>query len=290
MWEDEFVARVERVLSNRSPVGRGETPVDWGERAAAFEGALLRAAQIYRRYERWLALTVRVCFPRLGFAPILDGPAAEFEKLAAQDRFGVHQVTDDPEAADLLLFTQCHMLPKEWRLDEIRHHPLTEKYRAKAMVYDERDRPWCALPGVYVSMPATSFDCRYERAWGYYRHLDVVDSPVNPDLLFSFIGSPSDRCRQPLFGLYHPDAYVEEVRRFTFYDPRSPHFEERRARYREVLARTRFVLCPRGRGTSSLRLYETLAAGQVPVIISDQWVPPRGPDWERFSLDGPKVA
>ena len=24
--------------------------------------------------------------------------------------------------------------------------------------------------------------------------------------------------------------------------------------------------------------------GRVPVIISDQWVPPEGPDWEKFSI------
>ncbi|MBE7157880.1 MAG: exostosin family protein, partial [Rhodospirillales bacterium] len=48
--------------------------------------------------------------------------------------------------------------------------------------------------------------------------------------------------------------------------------------------RSKFVLCPRGVGTSSIRLFETLAAGRVPVIISDQWVPALGPDWKKISL------
>ena len=30
--------------------------------------------------------------------------------------------------------------------------------------------------------------------------------------------------------------------------------------------RSKFFLCPRGTGTSSIRLYETLSAGRVPVI------------------------
>ena len=54
--------------------------------------------------------------------------------------------------------------------------------------------------------------------------------------------------------------------------------------------RSRFVLCPRGKGTSSIRLCETLAAGHVPVIISDAWVAPHGPDWERFTLFWPELS
>jgi Exostosin family len=65
-------------------------------------------------------------------------------------------------------------------------------------------------------------------------------------------------------------------------------FEQRRERFRHVLSRSRFVLCPRGAGTSSVRLYEALAGGRVPVIISDDWVAPIGPDWDSFSLRWPE--
>jgi hypothetical protein len=73
-----------------------------------------------------------------------------------------------------------------------------------------------------------------------------------------------------------------------FWDGYSPRFEDRRERYRGVLGRSRFVLCPRGRGTSSFRLYETLAAGRVPVVISDEWVAPAGPDWDACCLRWPE--
>ena len=178
---------------------------------------------------------------------MLDTPVRAFEELARADRFQAHELASDPEAADLILFTQCHMLPSEWRLGPIRDHALTARFREKVMVYDERDRPWCAFPGVYVSMPRRSFDDRYQRAGGYYHHLPVAEPRNDPDLLFSFIGSPSSRARSPLSRLRHPDAIVETVRQFTFYDPSSPNYEARRERYRELLARSRFVLCPRGR-------------------------------------------
>jgi hypothetical protein len=50
------------------------------------------------------------------------------------------------------------------------------------------------------------------------------------------------------------------------------------------IAWSKFVLCPRGYACSRWRLFETMMAGRVPVIISDQWVPPEGPAWERFSV------
>jgi hypothetical protein len=230
---------------------------------------------------------VLIHLARLGSPDTIDLAVTAMELLAEADRVGRHRLSEDPGAADLIVFPQCHMLPKDWRLSQIRRHALTEQFREKVMVYDERDRPWCAFPGVYVSMPASNFDDRYQRAWSY-AHVPEVDTPGDPDLLFSFIGSPSSRCRRPLFALRHPDAVVEEVRRFTFYDPSSQDFDARRERFREILSRSQFVLCPRGRGTSSFRLYEALASARVPVIISDDWVPPAGPDWDRFSIRWPE--
>jgi hypothetical protein len=180
------------------------------------------------------------------------------------------------------------MLPRDWRLTTIREHPLAKQYRDRVLIYDERDRPWCASPGIYVSMPARSFDHRFQRSWGYFPPTEVAEPLEQPDILFSFIGSPSSRCRRALFELRHPNAVIEEVRRFTFYDPSTPDFERRRERFRSVMSRSRFVLCPRGRGTSSIRLYEALAHGCVPVIISDDWVSPDGPDWESFSVRWPE--
>ncbi|MCA9317673.1 MAG: exostosin family protein, partial [Planctomycetes bacterium] len=59
-------------------------------------------------------------------------------------------------------------------------------------------------------------------------------------------------------------------------------------RYKEAYARdlqsVQFVLCPRGVGASSMRIFEAMKAGRAPVIISDDWTPPAGPHWTEFSL------
>src|SRR5262249_4774486 len=42
-----------------------------------------------------------------------------------------------------------------------------------------------------------------------------------------------------------------------------------RAEYHRHLGRTRFILCPRGRGLNSRRFFEAIAWGRIPVLYSD---------------------
>ncbi|MFL6530832.1 MAG: exostosin family protein, partial [Chthoniobacterales bacterium] len=67
--------------------------------------------------------------------------------------------------------------------------------------------------------------------------------------------------------------------------------EERREYHRayaDVTKATKFVLCPRGIGASTIRLYETMRMGRAPVILSDSWVAPDGPRWDEFSIRIPE--
>lgn len=215
-----------------------------------------------------------------------------FEQLA--ETAERHHLTDSAEEADVVLFSEIHLLPRDPLLRSVRRTEAYRRHQSKVLVYDESDRPWCAFPGLYVSMPRRGFRVDLQIAWPYYT---IGDSPVlerntratEADLLFSFVGSPSHRVRQAVYELRHPRAVVERVDGFTFYDPGSPRFEERRANFAELVHRSSFVLCPRGRGTSSIRTYETMAAGRVPVIIGDEWVAPTGLDWESFSIRCPEA-
>ena len=210
-----------------------------------------------------------------------------WRQMADKDVFEVHSLTDDPSRADLILFVDLHLSP-DWRLRTLLNHELLHRFRHKVLVYDERDRPWCTLPGLYVSMPARHFEARWQRPCAYYGAAKFTEAERNgtaPDLLYSFVGSRSHAIRKPILRLTHLRAVVEDSSGFVFYDRSDPEaFDRRKAHFRTTLLRSKFVLCPRGAGTSSIRLFETLAAGRVPVIIGDQWVPPVGPKWEDFSL------
>ena len=59
-------------------------------------------------------------------------------------------------------------------------------------------------------------------------------------------------------------------------------------RYAELCKASKFVLCPRGLSVSSIRLFETMRMGRVPVILADGWVAPEGPRWEKFSIRIPE--
>lgn len=205
-----------------------------------------------------------------------------FALLAGQDRHRVHELVLDPVEADVVLFTDLHLLPHDIGLRTIRKHPLHVAHREKCFVYDERDNPWENLPGLYVSMPNRAFDPSRMVAAPYYMLNRPSVPQREPALLFSFLGSQTHPLRRQILEVRHPRALVEDTAGFTFFTASSD--DQRRTRYAEVLADSKFVLCPRGTGTSSIRLFETLAAGRVPVVISDDWVPPPGPDWPSMTV------
>jgi hypothetical protein len=56
--------------------------------------------------------------------------------------------------------------------------------------------------------------------------------------------------------------------------------------FREMMARSKFALCPRGYAPTSYRLYEAMQLGCVPVYISDEHLLPfaESADWSKFCV------
>jgi hypothetical protein len=133
-------------------------------------------------------------------------------------------------------------------------------------------------------MPKKWFDRSRQRATRYIRLLNPlqIDSAAHPDLLFSFMGNSQFLLRRKLLELQHPRAVLQNTSSFPAFFQKALSPQHRS--YAEVMQRSKFVVCPRGGGTSSIRLFETLRAGRVPIIISDQWVAPDGPDWPSCSI------
>ncbi len=52
----------------------------------------------------------------------------EFHGHAGRDRFGEHRTTEDPEAADVILFVDARADQRDWRMRAIREHPLVRRY------------------------------------------------------------------------------------------------------------------------------------------------------------------
>ena len=229
-------------------------------------------------------------------APPEESPVVrEFERIAMSDRVGIHKPVKSPDSADLILFVDNNVAP-DWRRRAMLEHPLLARYPEKCMVYDEGDRPWNALPGVYMSMPKEFFDPGSQRAWAYrelYENTALKQIPRTADVLYSFLGrhcrwgTPGSRVRREIFTIRDDRAIIHDSSQFLRLDGTGGargYNQRQEERYAELLGRSKFILCPRGLGTSSYRLYETLRAGRVPVVLSDGWVPPVGPEWEKFAI------
>ncbi len=220
-----------------------------------------------------------------------EQPISMFREMLPLDRFGAHRVTDDAAAADLILFVENSHYEDDPFFMRLRAHPLVQRYREKVFMYNEHDRPFCALPGVYASMPRRWFDPTRQRAGGYIKtqnpYIETLAREQTPDLLFSFSGRRTAPVRSRILDLRHPGALLWDTGSYDAYVVANQGSEPRR--YAEILGRSRFVVCPRGIGTSTQRLFETMRAGRVPLILSDQWVEPHGPRWEEFSLRLPEA-
>ena len=115
-------------------------------------------------------------------------------------------------------------------------------------------------------------------AGGLYRGPNCVPIPlvcaplrerieVKPKSVFcSFVGSLTHPVRSALWETHHQDPDFQFVVADHWTRDVTP---ERFEQFVHISERSRFVLCPRGVGTTSFRLYEAMQLGSVPVYVSD---------------------
>jgi hypothetical protein len=111
--------------------------------------------------------------------------------------------------------------------------------------------------------------------------------------LFSFMGSLRNAPIRPkLATLSHPQMFfqntTEDFDRVMHQEMNPGERLDYERRYAELTKASKFVLCPRGLSASTVRLFETMRMGRVPVILSDRWVAPEGPRWEDFAIRIPE--
>lgn len=232
-------------------------------------------------------------------ARIEDHPCAcrDFERLsayAACDRHHRHTLVDRPEAADIVVFVGT-VRPN---YADVTASSLYREFRNKALLFHSADQGIPLLPGLYTCLERRRLGHRPSALAGFYlrvtenHSLDLQEDIRHAVYLYSFVGNACNHpVRAAICRLQDSRAYLrdssDDARQQD--DGVDGANRDRGLHYREVMARSKFVLCPRGVGVSSWRLFETMRAGRVPVIISDDWVRPPGPDWDAFSLFVPEA-
>ena len=114
------------------------------------------------------------------------------------------------------------------------------------------------------------------------------------DYIYSFIGMGYNQhilssIRERIINMSHPaSAYVkeragwhyrnrvykEQVRGEKMTQLEEVREDDNRAQYMDVLGRSRYSLCPSGTGPNTIRFWESLAAGSIPIVLSDKMLLP----------------
>jgi hypothetical protein len=200
-----------------------------------------------------------------------------------------HQLVSDPAEADAILFAE--------RRDEgpyfefVRTDPCYRRFRDKCFIFSLTDYPVSLVSGIYPSIPAHLHNPRQTRSGFFIADIEPERYAFGTrpcQYLASFIGSAfTHPIRRQLLELKAPNLLLQDTEgifKIAERDGRSDTMEYYRELFVRVSLESKFILCPRGFGSSSIRLFEAMKMARVPVIISDEWVEPEGPDWSTFSL------
>jgi hypothetical protein len=200
-----------------------------------------------------------------------------------------HTLVSSPDEADFILLAGSFGLDPHYLLD----HPLYRAHPDKCAVYTEDDNYLPLAPGVYCSAiddessrAGRTFSYSYVSASGRYSNRYVTKAGTEKSLLFSFQGGSTSLLRKRMFNLSfnRPDVVIENTSAYYHWDLSQPGREERQQRYAQTIASSHFVLCPRGAGTGSIRLFEVMQAGVAPVLISDGYLLPAHVPWDNFLI------
>ena len=214
-------------------------------------------------------------------------------ELASMARPKIHTLSEDPEEADIILVPNENFRDPSFKR-------FLDKYLNKCYRISQADNPLLFLAGLYTS-GNKSF-------WFFHKHLirgcsyvyglyegngernEFVDFSqdikVEKKYLFSFVGGSSSWVRKRLLKLkfQRSDILVCCSNNYNHWNVNQPNREAIQKSYVDVIRNSKFVLCPRGVGWGSIRLFEVMKLGIAPIIISDKWLPPMGPDWNSFAL------
>lgn len=205
-----------------------------------------------------------------------------------------HALVDDPAQADVILIGN---LREENGFRSLRTHPVVNRFPAKSFGLSEADEPVPLLRGVYTSAHTRlPFQSRYRSGSYTLYHSDfrnpyieayegwAYDRPKEYD--FSFTGRDSHPARAEILWRFtgYPGAFVKDTSSFNLFTHRKAGKAESQEFFVKVLEKSKFAVCPRGSGAASIRLFEAMQIGVAPVIIADDWVFPRGPDWRACAI------
>jgi len=199
------------------------------------------------------------------------------------------EITDNEATAHYILVYNKHLV-KQNRFDlKLLASNYFRTNANRLMIYDETDEPTFIIRGLYVSTDIRKTGRHVLPVPYLQTKLLSLNQPNGnvKDILCSFWGRESHQVRSHIFKLNEDQYSIIDTSQFDFFDM-SPSNQTgivtQRSRYLKSLASSKYSLCPRGLGTCSIRLFESIRSHAVPVIISDHYEAPRMFDWDLGSI------
>ena len=212
----------------------------------------------------------------------------ELGKKAIQSEFNQrYSLATASNDADLIIYVEPWYIKHRQYVFTLLSEDLIINSPNRCFVMDCADTSWGLMPGVYIGLRASQTNRRRFRSGGYLTEYNPLGDEVfirkkdiEPKLLFSFRGYVSSPARLKIFESNFSRDDIVINRTYEWCN----HSDEQKLFYTEELINSKFVLCPGGNCPASIRLFETMKMGRVPVILSDDWVAPDGPTWLDFSI------
>ena len=227
----------------------------------------------------------------------IDYPHTRLLESHAADRSGSHRLVSDPASADLILFATNHGYPPIGM--GLLADPIFRRHASRCVLFNSSDYPSPIFGGLCASWPSDYNSQAIAAGWCYLHqssaepHIELQPLQSRPRYLWSFLGSLNTHpIRERIFGLGDPESFVADTSQISL-----PNLSglsspaQRREFIQSYVANIRdsaFVVCPRGKGASSMRIFEAMRAGRAPVILSDAWTPPPFISWDHCSLRIPE--
>ena len=207
------------------------------------------------------------------------------------------ELTDSFEDADVIFVVDLHH--RNLYADILARPEHVQNYH-KLICYYEHEFPPDLVPGLYtcgsMQRSATRGAPFYFWLQDHRFHADK-DGIQDRPFLFSFMGRNCNAVRSQILKLDVADPTIphlieDTTKSFPLFNAvktvDKQAMQDQRSRYFEVLSQTKFVLAPKGTGLSSIRQYEAMACGCVPVVLADNLRQPMGIDWEKCIVQVPE--
>ncbi|MCB4798996.1 exostosin domain-containing protein [Neotamlana laminarinivorans] len=212
------------------------------------------------------------------------------KNLAEETQNPRHAIVENPEEADVILFLEQHLSDDPYYFQVIKHE-LTKKYKQKVILYADVDRPLPILPMLSPTLEKSYFNKGLCYPAPFIARQTTNDSVVYTELshkrkyLFSFLGScTTNKTRYKILDIQYQNCFLKDTSKLVYWKLSNKEKLKLTQESVDVYKNSYFVLCPRGIGPDTYRVYEVMQMGLVPVIISDEWVPMNGPNWDEFAI------